>query len=112
MLFFLQTIDHRMFAAVHAYTAARQEIEILQSLRHPNIVELLGIVVHPMALVLALAPHGSLNTILKVYRDKQDMLPVFAVKCVISQVSFSTIIFSLKKGFDRKTNYLCCVKVF
>lgn len=81
------TIDHRMFAAVHAYTAARQEIEILQSLRHPNIVELLGIVVHPMALVLALAPHGSLNTILKVYRDKQDMLPVFAVKCVISQIA-------------------------
>ena len=76
-----------MFAAVHAYTAARQEIEILQSLRHPNIVELLGIVVHPLALILALAPHGSLNTILKVYRDKQDMLPVFAVKCVISQVS-------------------------
>ncbi|XP_052829384.1 leucine-rich repeat serine/threonine-protein kinase 1 [Octopus bimaculoides] len=81
------TIDHRMYNAVHAYTTARQEIAILQSLHHPQIVELLGVVIHPLALVLELAPHGSLNSLLKTYRDKQDMLPVFAVKNVILQIA-------------------------
>lgn len=39
-----------------AYCTARQELSVLLTLKHPNIVPLVGICIKPLALVLDLAP--------------------------------------------------------
>ncbi|XP_068156290.1 LOW QUALITY PROTEIN: leucine-rich repeat serine/threonine-protein kinase 1 [Drosophila tropicalis] len=51
-----------------AYCTARQELAVLLTLKHPNIVPLVGICIRPLALVLELAPLGGLDTLLRQYR--------------------------------------------
>ncbi|XP_030371278.1 leucine-rich repeat serine/threonine-protein kinase 1 isoform X2 [Scaptodrosophila lebanonensis] len=51
-----------------AYCTARQELAVLLTLKHPNIVPLVGICIKPLALVLELAPLGGLDTLLRQYR--------------------------------------------
>ncbi|XP_055923849.1 leucine-rich repeat serine/threonine-protein kinase 1 isoform X2 [Eupeodes corollae] len=51
-----------------AYCTARQELAVLLTLKHPNIVPLVGICIKPLALVLDLAPMGGLDSILRQYR--------------------------------------------
>jgi len=48
--------------------AARQELAVLLTLKHPNIVPLVGICIKPLALVLELAPLGGLDVLLRQYR--------------------------------------------
>lgn len=54
--------------ACKAYCTARQELNILMSLRHPNIVPFVGVCGSPLALVLDLAPQGALDMVLRHYR--------------------------------------------
>ncbi|XP_037942769.1 leucine-rich repeat serine/threonine-protein kinase 1 isoform X2 [Teleopsis dalmanni] len=54
--------------ACKAYCTARQELAVLLTLKHPNIVPLVGICIKPLALVLELAPMGGLDLILRQYR--------------------------------------------
>lgn len=54
--------------ACKAYCTARQELAILLSLRHPNIVPLVGVCASPLSLVLDLAPRGALDSCLRHYR--------------------------------------------
>uniref|UniRef100_A0A1B0FCZ0 Uncharacterized protein n=1 Tax=Glossina morsitans morsitans TaxID=37546 RepID=A0A1B0FCZ0_GLOMM len=54
--------------ACKAYCTARQELAVLLTLKHPNIVPLVGICIKPLALVLELAPLGGLDSILRQYR--------------------------------------------
>lgn len=49
--------------ACKAYCTARQELNILMTLRHQNIVPMIGLCTKPLALVLRLAPLGSLDSI-------------------------------------------------
>ncbi len=42
----------------------RQEVTVLATLNHPNIVSLLGVSIRPMCMVIELAPMGSLFGIL------------------------------------------------
>ncbi|CRK89702.1 CLUMA_CG003464, isoform A [Clunio marinus] len=51
-----------------AYCTARQELSVLLTLRHPNIVPLIGVCTQPLALVLDLAPKGGLDVTLRHYR--------------------------------------------
>lgn len=51
-----------------AYCTARQELSVLLTLRHPNIVPLIGVCTQPLALVLDLAPKGALDVTLRHYR--------------------------------------------
>ncbi|XP_037707527.1 leucine-rich repeat serine/threonine-protein kinase 1 isoform X1 [Drosophila subpulchrella] len=51
-----------------AYCTARQELAVLLTLKHPNIVPLVGICIKPLALVLELAPLGGLDVLLRQYR--------------------------------------------
>uniref|UniRef100_A0A8C4NML7 Protein kinase domain-containing protein n=1 Tax=Eptatretus burgeri TaxID=7764 RepID=A0A8C4NML7_EPTBU len=50
----------------------RLEARMLQSLRHPCIPALLGIMLYPLCLALELAPHGSLRLVL----DAAELVPV------------------------------------
>ncbi|XP_054091980.1 leucine-rich repeat serine/threonine-protein kinase 1 isoform X2 [Zeugodacus cucurbitae] len=56
--------------ACKAYCTARQELAVLLTLKHPNIVPLVGICIRPLALVLELAPMGGLDSILRQYRRR------------------------------------------
>jgi len=46
------------------YRDLRQEVTVLATLNHPNIVALLGVSIRPMCMVIELAPMGSLFGIL------------------------------------------------
>ena len=54
--------------ACKAYCTARTELNILSSLKHSNIASIIGICPKPLALVLTLAPQGSLDNHIKSYR--------------------------------------------
>lgn len=49
----------------------RQETDIFQTLKHVNVVEILGILHDPdLQLVMEFVPHGSLQSYLKIYKDR------------------------------------------
>lgn len=73
--------------ACKAYCTARQELNILLTLKHPNIVPLIGIVISPLALVLDLAPEGALDNVLKNYRRSGAKLDPFTLQAIILQVA-------------------------
>uniref|UniRef100_A0A1B6DQ53 non-specific serine/threonine protein kinase n=1 Tax=Clastoptera arizonana TaxID=38151 RepID=A0A1B6DQ53_9HEMI len=73
--------------ASKAYTTARQELNILLSLRHPNIVPLVGVCTRPLALVLDLAPQGALDVTLRHYRRSGAKLGPYTLQAIILQVA-------------------------
>lgn len=74
--------------ACKAYCTARQELNILLSLRHPYIVPLVGICTRPLALVLDLAPQGALDMTLKHYRRSGAKLGPYSLQTIILQVGY------------------------
>lgn len=72
--------------ACKAYCTARQELAILLTLRHANIVPLVGLCTEPLALVLELAPLGALDTNLRHYRRSGAKLNLTAVQQIVIQV--------------------------
>ena len=76
-----------MKSACEAYLNARKELSILLSLQHENIVPLIGITCHPLALILKLAPQGALNTRLMEYKRMGVRLSIKVIQLVIKQVS-------------------------
>ncbi|XP_043222191.1 leucine-rich repeat serine/threonine-protein kinase 1-like isoform X1 [Amphibalanus amphitrite] len=73
--------------ACKAYCTARQELNILVTLRHPYIVPLVGLCTSPLSLVLELAPMGALDTTLAHYRRSGARLPPSAIQGVLLQVA-------------------------
>ncbi|XP_069363530.1 leucine-rich repeat serine/threonine-protein kinase 1 isoform X1 [Maniola hyperantus] len=55
-------------AACRAYCGLRQELGILSRLRHPHVLPLVAVCAAPLALLLAVAPQGSLESGLRRYR--------------------------------------------
>lgn len=57
-------------AQVSALQDFEREIDIMQGLKHPNIVEILGILKNPeISLVMEYVQHGSLQSFLKIYKE-------------------------------------------
>uniref|UniRef100_T1IVJ9 non-specific serine/threonine protein kinase n=1 Tax=Strigamia maritima TaxID=126957 RepID=T1IVJ9_STRMM len=73
--------------ACKAYCTARQELNIVLSLRHPNIVPLIGVCTQPLALILELAPLGALDAILRNYRRSGAQLQLHMLQKIIFQVA-------------------------
>ncbi|XP_068220598.1 leucine-rich repeat serine/threonine-protein kinase 1 isoform X12 [Palaemon carinicauda] len=73
--------------ACKAYCSARQEVNILLSLRHPHIVPLVGVCPRPLALVLELAPQRALDQCLKHYQRSGARLSLHTLQAVILQVA-------------------------
>nr|XP_018906420.1 PREDICTED: leucine-rich repeat serine/threonine-protein kinase 1 isoform X2 [Bemisia tabaci] len=73
--------------ASKAYCTARQELNILMNLRHPNIVPLVGVCARPLAIVLDLAPLGALDATLRHYRRSGAKLEPYTLQAVILQVA-------------------------
>ncbi|CAG2250388.1 unnamed protein product [Mytilus edulis] len=82
--------QHQLYLemAVTAYLTARQEVSILRSIRHDHIVPLLGLSARqPLALVLSLAPKGSLRNELDMRNKINARLSVFTIKQIVIQVA-------------------------
>ena len=82
--------QHQLYLemAVTAYLTARQEVSILRSIRHEHIVPLLGLSSRqPLALVLSLAPKGSLRNELDMRKKNNQRLSVFNIKQIVIQVN-------------------------
>lgn len=86
--------------ACKAYCTARQELNILLSLRHPHIVPLVGICIKPLALVLRLAPQGALDSILRNYRRSGARLELTVIQKVILQVKIALFFFFDSSNHD------------
>lgn len=56
------------------------------TLRHPNIVPLVGVCTKPLALVLDLAPCGALDVTLRHYRRSGARLGPYTLQAIILQV--------------------------
>lgn len=76
-----------MQQCTEAYLMARQELGILQVTQHEHIIPFMGIALSPLSLVLALAPMGSLDKLLKKSLKAQERLPVHVITHVAYQVS-------------------------
>ena len=73
--------------ACKAYCSARQEVNILLSLHHPNVVPIVGVCPRPLAIVLELAPQGSLDQCLKHYQRSGSRFSLLTLQFIILQVS-------------------------
>jgi len=73
--------------ACKSYCTARHEINILQTLCHPNIVQLVGLCLRPLSIVLELAPLGSLESVFKEYKRACLKIDQFTVQKTILQIA-------------------------
>ena len=72
--------------AWHHYQNANSEGRIMASLRHPNILKLIGIALQPIRLLLEYAPLGSLKNVVNRYQDSDSRMNRYALQKVIIQV--------------------------
>lgn len=70
-----------------AYCTARQELSVLLTLSHPNIVPLIGVCTQPLALVLDLAPKGALDVTLRHYRRSGARIGAYCFQSIILQTA-------------------------
>lgn len=84
--FLFQGFQTRLEAACTAYLTARQEVSILEGLSHPHIVPFMGLALRPLSLVLGLAPHGALDSVLKRLHGAGTYLPLFVIRQILLQV--------------------------
>ena len=77
--------------AAKAYTVARQEIAIISSLRHENIVSMIGLSIQPLAIILELAPLGNLKDILMDYKKNMVRINPFVIQNAAKQISSALV---------------------
>ncbi|CDW57505.1 leucine rich repeat serine:threonine protein [Trichuris trichiura] len=70
-----------------AYCTARQELNVLLKLKHPNIVPLIGVCPFPLSLAFCLAPLGSLRALLKNYKRSGASLNWTVIQETASQIA-------------------------
>jgi serine/threonine protein kinase len=73
--------------ACKAYCTARQELSVLLTLKHPNIVPLVGVCTQPLGIVLDLAPKGALDTTLRHYRRSGARIGAFCFQSIVLQTA-------------------------
>ncbi|XP_055623482.1 leucine-rich repeat serine/threonine-protein kinase 1 isoform X2 [Toxorhynchites rutilus septentrionalis] len=70
-----------------AYCTARQELAVLLTLRHTNIVPLIGVCTQPLALVLDLAPKGALDAVLRHFRRSGARIGPYCFQSLVLQAA-------------------------
>ena len=74
-----------------AYMVARQEVAIISSLKHENIVSMIGLTLKPLAIILELAAMGNLKDILNDYKVNTSKLSPFVIQQVCVQISSALV---------------------
>lgn len=70
-----------------AYFTARQELTVMMSLKHVNIMSLIGVCMQPLALILDCAPKGALDTIIQKYRRCGSRIGPYCFQLIVLQTS-------------------------
>lgn len=70
-----------------SYCSARQELNIMLNLKHPNIVPLIGVCTKPLALILDLAPMGALDQVLRNYRRSGSKFDPHILQQIVFQTA-------------------------
>ena len=73
--------------SVQSYRMIRKEVLFLSTLCHHNLTQLCGVSTHPLMLLMELAPLGSLSSILKQYRNANQVLSPAVLQASTFQVS-------------------------
>ena len=76
--------------AAKAYTEARQEVAIISSLKHENIVSMIGLTIKPLAIILELAS-GTLKDVLVDYKSNMSKLNPLVVQQTCVQISSALV---------------------
>ena len=66
----------------------RAEVSILSHLNHPNVIEFVGVVLHPLCFILEWAPGGSLKSIIEKYRKVDARISPMALQNSAYQVEY------------------------
>ena len=72
----------------YIYTQVRAEVSILSHLNHPNVIEFVGVVLHPLCFILEWAPGGSLKSIIEKYRKVDARISPMALQNSAYQVKY------------------------
>ena len=68
------------------YQKASLEARVMHHLSHPNILGLVGVALHPLALLVELAPGGDLKTCVDKFRKEKVRLSRRTLRCTLIQV--------------------------
>ncbi|KAI1713552.1 protein tyrosine kinase domain-containing protein [Ditylenchus destructor] len=74
-------------SCARSYSTARQELNMLAEIRHPHVTSLLGFSTRPMTLIVELAPHGALDTMLSKYRRSNARLQLNTIQHTCVQIA-------------------------
>ena len=69
------------------YQKASLEARVMQQLSHPNILGLVGVALHPLSLLVELAPEGDLKRCVERFRREKVRLSRKTLKSTLIQVS-------------------------
>ena len=72
--------------ACYVAMQVRAEVSILSHLNHPNVIEFVGVVLHPLCFILEWAPGGSLKSIIEKYRKVDARISPMALQNTAYQV--------------------------
>ena len=64
----------------------RAEVSKLSPLNHPNVIQFVGVVLHPLCFILEWAPGGSLKSIIEKYRKVDARISPMALQNTAFQV--------------------------
>ncbi|CAI5438650.1 unnamed protein product [Caenorhabditis angaria] len=73
--------------ACRAYCTSRQEYGLLSTMKHPNVIGLVGMCTSPLSLIVELAPLGALNQLLASHRKSGTKLSLGVIKESAVQVA-------------------------
>ena len=85
-LTFLSSPLTSLYSLDIVFRSIRQELAILVPLKHPNIIDLLGIGLSPLRLLVEFAPERSLDRILRSYKNAGRKLDPYTIQESIIQV--------------------------
>ena len=68
------------------YQKASLEARVMHQLSHPNILGLVGVALHPLSLLVELAPLGDLKGCVDRFRREKARLSRKTLKCTLIQV--------------------------
>ena len=69
------------------YKSCSVEVRVLVQLRHPNILQMVGVTISPYCILMEIAPQGDLNKMIKLYNKAKSYISSFAITLTCKQVA-------------------------
>ena len=69
------------------YKSCSVEVRVLVQLKHPNILQMVGVTISPYCILMEIAPQGDLNKMIKLYNKAKSYISSFAITLTCKQVA-------------------------